>query len=198
MFASGLRGTPPPTPRPADRRARYQWPGGGRLGTGLKRAKNQRRLSMKSARNPAVIARSRSPNGRRAVAETDGNTTNTRSRKIATSPKIATTKSGACRCGGRPVSRLTRYANGISQPTISTTQATVSQGWTNSRWTKNRVSTGTLPYQITRYCEKKKYIHMIDMANCSLATSWTAAGGIDARPRALARMVRIDRRQNVV
>src|SRR5437879_731909 len=198
MFASGLRGTPPPTPRPADRRARYQWPVCGRLRTGLKRAKNQRRLSMKSARNPAVIAKSRNPNGSRAVAETDGNTTNTRSRKIATSPKMATTKSGACRCGGRPVSRLRRYANGISQPTISTTQARVIHGWTNTRWTKNRVSTGTLPYQITRYCDQKKYIQRMDIVNCSLATSWTAAGGIEARPRALARMVKIDRRQNAV
>ena len=61
-----------------------------------------------------------------------------------------------------------------------------------------RVSTGTLPYQITRYCDQKKYIHMIDMANCSLATSCTAAGGTVARPRAFARIVRIDSRQNAV
>src|SRR5262245_9058295 len=153
---------------------------------------------MNSARKPAVMVRSRNPNGSRAVAETDGNTTNTRSRKIATSPKMATTKSGACRCGGRPVSRLSRYANGMCQPTISTTQARVIHGWTNRRSTKNRVSTGTLPYQITMYCDQKKYIQRIDIANCSLATSWTADGGMEARPRALARIVKIDRRQNAV
>ena len=51
---------------------------------------------------------------------------------------------------------------------------------------------------MTRYCDQKKYIHMIDIANCSLATSCTAAGGIVASPRALARMVRIESRQNVV
>src|SRR4029434_36253 len=170
----------------------------GRFRTGLKRAKNQRRLSMKSARKPAVIARSRNPNGSRAGAETDETTTNTRSRKIATSPKIATTTSDACRCGGRPVSRLSRYANGISHPTHNTHHARVIHGWTNTRWTKNRVSTGTLPYQITMYCDQKKYIQRMDIANCSLATSWTADGGMEARPRALARMVKIDRRQNAV
>src|SRR5215471_10503782 len=69
---------------------------------------------------------------------------------------------------------------------------------TNTRSTKNRVSTGTLPYQITMYCDQKKYIQRMDIANWSLATSWTAAGGIEARPRALARMVKIDRRQNAV
>jgi len=41
------------------------------------------------------------PNGRRLCAETDGNTTNTRSRKMATSPISAMTTSGAWRCGGR-------------------------------------------------------------------------------------------------
>ena len=88
--------------------------------------------------------------------------------------------------------------NGISQPAMSTTHDTVSQGCAKNRRTKNRVSTGTLPYQMTRYCDQKKYIHMIDIANCSLATSCTAAGGTVARPRAFARIVRIDSRQNVV
>ena len=57
---------------------------------------------------------------------------------------------------------------------------------------------GMFPYQITRYWDQKKYIHITDMANCSLATSCTAAGGMEAVPRALARTVRMDRRQNAV
>src|SRR5213592_1177070 len=166
--------------------------------TGLNWLKNQRRERTKSARNPAVIARSRAPNGSRALVDTDGKTTRTRSRKIATRPKTDTTTSGACRCGGRPVRRLSRYANGISQPTTSTTQASVVHGWTKTRLTKNRVSTGTLPYQITRYCDQKKYIHMIDIVNCSFATSCTAAGGMAASPREFARTVRMASRQNAV
>src|SRR5207249_8706322 len=79
-----------------------------------------------------------------------------------------------------------------------TTQARVCQGWTKNRWTTKRVSTGTLPYQITRYCDQKKYIQTIENANCSLATSWTAAGGIEAWPRALARIAKIESRQNAV
>src|SRR5262245_45301851 len=153
---------------------------------------------MNSARKPAVMVRARNPNGSRAGAETDGNTTNTRTRKIETSAKMGTTKRGACRGGGRPVRRLRRYANGMNQPTISTPHATVIHGWTNTRWTKNRVSTGTLPYQITMYCDQKKYIQRMDIANWSLTTSWTAAGGMEARPRALARMVKIARRQKAV
>ncbi len=87
----------------------------------------------------------------------------------------------ACGAGaGRPVRRTSRYANGMSQPTISTTHPSVCQGCTKTRLRKKRVSTGTLPYQITRYCDQKKYIHMMDMANCSLATSWMAAGGMVA------------------
>src|SRR5262252_3347021 len=88
--------------------------------------------------------------------------------------------------------------NGITQPTTSTTHARVIQGCTKTRLTKNRVSTGTLPYQITMYCDQKKYIQTIDSANWSLATSCTAAGGIEARPRALARTVMIDSRQKAV
>src|SRR5438132_12152698 len=65
--------------------------------------------------------------------ETEGNTTNTRSRKIPTRPKIATTTSGACRWGGRPVRRLSRYTNGMIQPTTSTTHARVVHGCTKTR-----------------------------------------------------------------
>src|SRR6266705_2634744 len=166
--------------------------------TGLNWLKNQRRHSTKRARNPAVIARSRAPNGSLALGDTDGNTTRTRSRKIATRPNTETTTSGVWRWGGRPVRRLSRYANGISQPTTSTNHASVSHGWVKKRVRKKRVSTGTLPYQITRYWDQKKYIHMIDIANWSLATSCTAPGGTDASPRALARTVRIESRANPV
>src|SRR2546422_962264 len=154
--------------------------------TGLNWLKNQRPERTKSARNPAVIARSRAPNGSRALVDTDGKTTRTRSRKIATRPNTETTTSGACRWGGRPVRRLSRYANGISQPTTSTNHASVSHGWVKKRVRKKRVSTGTLPYQITRYWDQNKYIHMIEIANWSFATSCTAAGGIEAYPRAFA------------
>ena len=153
---------------------------------------------MNSARKPRVTSRSRTPNGRRLCAETDGNTTNTRSRKMATSPISAMTTSGAWRCGGRPVRRLTRYANGMSQPMAKITQASVCHGCRKKRPTKKRVSTGTLPYQMTRYCDQKKYIHMIDIANCSFATSCTAEGGMAARPRAFARTVRMASRQKAV
>src|SRR5881296_700543 len=73
----------------------------------------------------------------------------------------------------------------MSQPMAKITHASVCHGCRKKRWTKKRVSTGTLPYQITRYCDQKKYIHMIDIANCSLATSCTAAGGMAASPRSL-------------
>src|ERR671918_1463835 len=146
---------------------------------------NQRRLRANSDRNPIVIARSRTPSGSGVWAETEGKTTRTRSRKIATRPNTATMNSGVWRCGGRPVSRLSRYAKGISQPTKKITHASVCHGCTKKRRTKKRVSIGTLPYQITRYCDQKKYIHMTDIANWSFATSWTAAGGIDAAPREL-------------
>src|SRR5712692_10888263 len=166
--------------------------------TGLNWLKNQRRQSTKSPRNPAVIATSRAPNGSRALGDTDGNTTRTRSKKIATRPNSEATTSGVCRWGGRPVRRLSRYANGISQPTTSTNHESVSHGWVKKRAAKNRVSTGTLPYQITRYCDQKKYIHMIEIANWSFATSWIAAGGMDAWPRAFARTDRIESRQSAV
>src|SRR5438046_9662311 len=166
--------------------------------TGLNWLKNQRRESAKSAKNPAVIARSRARNGSRQLGVTDGKTTRTRSRKIATRPNTEITTSGAWRCGGRPVRRLRRYANGISQPTTNTSHASVSHGWVKKRVTKKRVSTGTLPYQITRYWDQKKYIHMIDIANWSFATSCTAAGGIEACPRAFARIVRRDMGQNPI
>src|SRR4029450_14041689 len=100
-----------------------------------------------------------------------------------------------CRSAGRPVRPSSGYMNELSQPPISTIQETVSQGWVKKRRTKNRVSTGTLPYQMTRYCDQKKYIHMIDIANCSLATSCTAGGGTVDSPRALARVVMIGRKQ---
>ncbi len=63
-------------------------------------------------------------------------------------------------------------------------------GSTKKRERKNRVSTGTLPYQITRYCEKKKYIHITHVAKVSLATSWIADGDAAVSPLALPRMVR--------
>src|SRR5207245_6225543 len=135
--------------------------------TGVNRRKTQRRQSTKSPRNPAVIATSRAPNGSRALGDTDGNTTRTRSKKIATRPNSETTTSGVCRWGGRPVRRLHRYTNGISQPTTSTNHASVSHGWVKKRVAKKRVSMGTFPYQITRYWDQKKYIHMIDIANWS-------------------------------
>src|SRR6266480_2104117 len=140
--------------------------------TGLNWLKNQRRHNTKRARNPAVIARSRAPNGSLALGDTDGNTTRTRSRKIATRPN--------------------------TEPTTSTIHASVSHGWTKKRMTTKRVSTGTLPYQITRYWDQKKYIHMIEIANWSFATSCTAAGGIEACPRAFARIVSRDSRQNPI
>ena len=86
----------------------------------------------------------------------------------------------------------------MSQPIAKITQASVCQGCRKKRWTKKRVSTGTLPYQITRYCDQKKYIHMIDIVNCSFATSCTAAGGMAASPREFARTVRMASRQNAV
>src|ERR1700716_970187 len=73
---------------------------------------------------------------------------------------------------------------------MKTSHATTPQGGLKKRATKKRVSIGTLPYQITRYCEKKKYIHMTDMAKVSLAMSWIPEGATLVMPRALARMVR--------
>src|SRR5262249_38010782 len=153
---------------------------------------------MKRARKPAVIARSLSVSGRRALDETDGKTRKTRSRKIPTRPNKAMTTRGACRCGGRPVGRFRRNRDRIRPPTTETHPTTVNHGCPKTRWMKNRVSTGTLPYQITMYCDQKKYIQTIESANWSLATSCTAAGGIEARPRALARTVMIDSRQKAV
>src|SRR5256886_15206314 len=130
--------------------------------TGLNWLKNQRRQSTKSPRNPAVIARSRAPNGRRALGDTDGNTTRTRSKKIATRPNSEATTSGVCRSGGPPVRRLHRDTNGSSQPTTSTTHASVSHGWVKKRVAKERGSKGPVPYQITRYWDQKK----IGRASC--------------------------------
>src|SRR5947208_12511691 len=135
--------------------------------TGLNWLKNQRRDNTKRARNPAVIARSRAPNGSLALGDTDGNTTRTRSRKIATRPNTETTTSGVWRWGGRPVRRLSRYANGISQPTTSTIHASVSHGWTKKRMTTKRVSTGTLPYQITRDWDQEEDTHLIEIGRAS-------------------------------
>src|SRR5688572_2301521 len=130
------------------------------------------------------------PTGNTLSFEIDGNTTTRRSRKIAVQPMKMITTSGLCAVGGRPVSRLSRYENGTSAPTIRITHASVRHGSTKKRERKNRVSTGTLPNQITRYCEKKKYIHITHMANVSLATSWIADGDTAVSPRALPRMVR--------
>ena len=55
-------------------------------------------------------------------------------------------------------------------------------GGLKKRLRKKRVSIGTLPYQITRYCEKKKYIHMTHMAKVSLAMSWIPDGAICVTP----------------
>ncbi len=40
---------------------------------------------------------------------------------------------------------------------------------------KNCVSSGRLPYQITRYCEKKRYIQKIEKAKTILPRSWKRA-----------------------
>src|SRR2546428_12502723 len=119
--------------------------------TGLNWLKNQRRQSTKSPRNPAVIARSRAPNGSRALGDTDGNTTRTRSKKIATRPNSEATTSGVCRWGGRPVRRLSRDTNGISQPTTSKNHASVSHGWGKKRVAKERGPLWAVPYQSNGY-----------------------------------------------
>src|SRR2546425_7984196 len=121
--------------------------------TGLNWLKNQRRQSTKSPRNPAVIATSRAPNGSRALGDTDGNTTRTRSKKIATRPNSEATTSGVCRWGGRPVRRLHRYTNGISQPTTSTNHASVSHGWRSEEHTSELQS---LAYLVCRLLLEKK------------------------------------------
>src|SRR5215475_2923515 len=70
-------------------------------------------------------------------------------------------------------------------------QARYPQGWLpRKRRTKKRVSGGTLPYQMIRYWEKKKYIHMMDMAKVSFAESWMAEGGTFVAPPSLARSTR--------
>src|SRR5689334_19041932 len=138
---------------------------------------------MKTAKNPAVISSSIGPTGKTLSFEIDGKTTTSRSRKIAVQPMNRITTRGLCAVGGRPVRRLSRYENGTSAPTIRITKASVRHGSTKKRPRKNRVSTGTLPYQITRYCEKKKYIHITHIANVSLATSWMDDGDAAVRPR---------------
>src|SRR5436189_14418 len=129
--------------------------------TGLNWLKNQRRERTKSARNPAVIARSRAPNGSRALVDTDGKTTRTRSRKIATRPNTETTTSGACRWGGRPVRSLSRYANGISQPTTSTNHTIVSHGWVKKSVRKQHVSTAAVPDANNRYRDEKQHCEAV-------------------------------------
>src|SRR5215472_9658188 len=113
-----------------------------------------------------------------------------RSRKIAIHPMKRITTKTLWRVGGRPVSRFRRYENGTSAPITKTKKASAIHGSTKNRRRKYLVSMGTLPYQITRYCEKKKYIHMTDMAKVSLAMSWMPEGATLVIPRALARMVR--------
>src|SRR5207249_8725637 len=142
--------------------------------TGLNWLKNQRRQSTKSPRNPAVIARSRAPNGSRALGDTDGNTTRTRSKKIATRPNSEATTSGVCRWGGRPVRRLHRYTNGISQPTTSTNHASVSHGWVKKRVAKKRFPMGTVPHQITMDFDHKKFYHKIRITHSGFHTSYNA------------------------
>ena len=68
--------------------------------------------------------------------------------------------------------------------------AMVPHGWTKKRRITKRVSAGTWPYQITRYCEKKKYIQNTQSAKVSLATSWIAGGATRVSPRSLERIVR--------
>src|SRR6516165_3717646 len=51
------------------------------------------------------------------------------------------------------------------------------QGSAKNRARTYRVSTGTLPYQITRYCDQKKYIQTIEVVKTSLARSCISWGG---------------------
>src|SRR5215471_8824173 len=67
---------------------------------------------------------------------------------------------------------LSMDEKGMSQPTMKMAQAICPHGGLKKRFKKKRVSIGTLPYQMTRYREKKKYIQNTDMAKVSLAMSW--------------------------
>src|ERR1700730_4060327 len=133
---------------------------------------------------------SRIPSGKAMFLSMDGKTIRMRSTNIAIQPMKRMTVRTLWRVGGRPVSRFRKYAKGISQPTMKMAQAICPHGGLKKRFRKKRVSIGTLPYQITRYCEKKKYIHITHMAKVSLAMSCIADGDTWIRPRALARMVR--------
>src|SRR5262249_15326467 len=140
---------------------------------------------MNTEKNPAVIRSSIGPSGSALLLDIDGNTSMIRSRNTAIHPMKSTTTKTLWRVGGRPVNRLRRYENGISAPITNTKNARSLHGSTKKRRRKNLVSAGTLPYQITRYCEKKKYIHMMHIAKVSLATSWIADGERLPTPRAL-------------
>ena len=102
------------------------------------------------------------------ASDTEGKTTSTRSRKIATSPNTATTTSGAWRWGGRPGQALEQIRERNQPAHDEHDPRQVCHGWTKKRLHEEPVSTGTLPYQITRYCDQKKYIHMIDMRELQL------------------------------
>src|ERR1700675_2394283 len=132
---------------------------------------NRPRLRVKSAKNPAVIRTEGGPRGKAMFLSSDGKMITMRSTKMAIQPMKRMTVNTLWRVGGRPVSRFSRYANGTSQPTTKMAQAMCPHGGLKKRLRKNRVSMGTLPYQITRYCEKKKYIHITHMAKVSLAMS---------------------------
>src|SRR5262249_62087636 len=78
----------------------------------------------------------------------------------------------------------------MSQPTMKMAHAICPHGGLKKRLRKKRVSIGMLPYQMTRYCEKKKYIQNTLMAKVSLAMSWIPDGEIWVTPQPLARMAR--------
>src|SRR5262250_2999830 len=153
-------------------------------------ARKRCRLRTNRAKKPAVIRTSRIPRGKRMSLSMDGKTMRMRSTKMAIQPMKRITVKTLWRVGGRPVSRLSRYEKGMSQPTMKMAQAICPHGGLKKRFKKKRVSIGTLPYQMTRYWEKKKYIQNTDMAKVSLAMSWIPEGETWVIPRALARMVR--------
>ena len=84
-----------------------------------------------------------------------------------------------------------RHQNGITQMQIQANSVTFTHGspqtrshqpsqyqvsFRNSvprRAPKNCVSSGRLPYQITRYCEKNRYIQKIEKAKIILPRSWS-------------------------
>src|SRR3972149_531325 len=138
------------------------------------RARNQRRLRTNSAKNPAVTRTSTMPAGKAAGGEIGGATTSTRSRQMAERLRGATPRAP------------------------SGTTASPRHGSSKKRRRKNFVSTGTLPYQMTRYWDQKKYIQRVLVARISLATSWIAEGETAASPVALALTARRARRANPV